>query len=147
MKKLFAIGLAALLLVAFTVPAMAKVDVGGLVLTDFYMFKQNAANKSGGLGVGETATDSSYSNTRIEVPGHSRIKARWTNENGVGMFIELGIGGATGGTAVVVRHAYGWWDVNPNFELMVGHSTTPFSPLTPDPVSYTHLTLPTTPYV
>jgi hypothetical protein len=47
------------------------------------------------------------------------------------MYIEFGIGGATGTTALILRHAYGWWDISPSFRLMAGHSTTPFSPLTP----------------
>jgi hypothetical protein len=131
MKKIFAIGLAALLLVAFTAPAMAKVDVKGIVFTDFYMYKQNAEHKSGGVAAGGVASDSSFTNTRIEVPGHTRLIGRWTNENGVGMFIEFGIGGAIGATGLSLRHAYGWWDVNPGFTLMVGHSTTPFAPLNP----------------
>ena len=127
MKKLFAIGFAALLLVAFTVPAMAKVDVGGIIFTDFYYFSQDNENKAGDT--------SDYSATRIQVPNITRLKAKWTNENGVGMFIEFGIGddtaGGSGNAGVALRHAYGWWDVNPGFTLLVGHSTTPFSPLTP----------------
>jgi hypothetical protein len=30
-----------------------------------------------------------------------------------------------------LRHAYGWWDVTPDFQIMAGKSTTPFSPLNP----------------
>lgn len=130
MKKILAIGFAALLLVAFTVPAMAKVDVGGIIFTDFYYFSQENENKAG--------DSSDYSATKIQVPNITRFKAKWTNENGVGMFIEFGIGDNTSGVQttsgdanVSLRHAYGWWDVNPGFTLMVGHSTTPFSPLTP----------------
>jgi hypothetical protein len=47
------------------------------------------------------------------------------------MYIEFGIGGASGASTVIVRHAYGWWDISPMFQLMAGHSTTPFSPLNP----------------
>ena len=132
MKKIFVVGFAALLLVAFTVPAMAKVDVGGIVFTDFYYQKQDAQNHSGFTVPPAVPADSSWSQSVIEVPSITRLKAKWTNENGVGMFIEFGIGGGQGATGVSLRHAYGWWDVNPGFTLMVGHSTTPFSPLTPD---------------
>lgn len=122
MKKLFVIGMAVLLLVAFTMPAMAKVKIGGIVFTDIYYLDRNTANAG--------ATDS-LTITTIEVPSITRLYGRWTNEDNVGMYIEFGIGGASGATGVAVRHAYGWWDVNPMFRIMAGHSTTPFSPLNP----------------
>jgi hypothetical protein len=65
----------------------------------------------------------------INVPNHSRLYARWTNEDNVGMYIESGIGDSA--DTWVLRHAYGWWDINPAFTLMAGWSTTPFSPLLP----------------
>lgn len=128
MKKLFVIGFAALLLVAFTAPAMAKVKIGGIVFTDFYYLDRDKKNAlSEGVGDG---TDP-YTVTRIEIPSITRLYAKWTNEDNVGLYIEYGLGGALGSTGVSVRHAYGWWDVNPAFSIMAGHSTTPFSPLNP----------------
>jgi hypothetical protein len=136
MKKLFVIGMAALLLVVFTMPAMAKVKIGGIVFTDFYYLdrdKENAAYR------GFAGTDS-YTVTAIQVPNITRLYGRWTNEDNVGMYIEFGIGQDSGGvdgslsdgvSSVRVRHAYGWWNINPAFRLMFGHSTTPFSPLNP----------------
>ena len=44
MKKLFIFGIAALLLVAFTVPAMAKVKIGGIIFTDFYYLDRDEEN-------------------------------------------------------------------------------------------------------
>lgn len=134
MKKLFVIGMAALLLVAFTVPAMAKVKIGGIIFTDFYYLdrdKENAAFR----GVGD-GTDS-YNVTGIQVPNITRLYARWTNEDNVGMYIEFGLGQDGGNldfsasNGASLRHAYGWWDVNPMFQIMAGKSTTPFSPLNP----------------
>jgi len=134
MKKLFVIGIAALLLVAFTMPAMAKVKIGGIIFTDFYYLdrdKNNAA-RAGYTGA--------ITGTAIQVPDITRLYGRWTNEDNVGMYIELGIGQNTGAVrnqtnegdgSVHLRHAYGWWDVNPSFTIMAGHSTTPFSPLAP----------------
>jgi len=136
MKKLFVVGLAALLLVAFAVPAMADVKIGGIIFTDFYYIdrdKDNMFNPQRG--------HSSYSNTAIQVPNITRLYGRWTNEDNVGMYIEFGLGQGGGGidasssddqNSAVVRHAYGWWDVNPMFQIMAGHSTTPFSPLNPN---------------
>jgi hypothetical protein len=139
MKKLFIIGIAALLLVAFTVPAMAKVKVGGIIYTDLFYIDRDAKNAAA-RGYGNDP----YQVTAIGLPNFSRLYARWTNEDNVGMFIEFGIGQPTNGTdlsksdGVVLRHAYGWWDVNPNFQILAGKSTTPFSPLVPSQmVGYT----------
>ncbi|MBW2008268.1 MAG: hypothetical protein JRJ16_09540 [Deltaproteobacteria bacterium] len=115
MKKLFVLGVAALLIVAFTVPAMAKVK--------------------GGVAKGSTTNEDDWSATEIQVPKITRFKARWTNEHNVGMYIEFGLGddtyGDSGNADASLRHAYGWWDASPSFRIMAGHSTTPFSPLTP----------------
>jgi len=138
MKKLLVLGMAALLLVAFSVPAMADVKIGGIIFTDFYYLdrdKENAAFY--GANTGKT----SYSNTAIQVPNITRLYGRWTNEDNVGMYIEFGLGQGSGSLnlsssddnySAVIRHAYGWWDVNPMFQIMAGHSTTPFSPLNPN---------------
>jgi len=142
MKKLFVVGMAALLLVAFSVPAMADVKIGGIIFTDFYYLDRNKDNLFNANRSKPGIDGSSYNNTAIQVPDITRFYARWTNEDNVGMYIEFGIG-YTGNVekvvtdkgqadnAVNVRHAYGWWDVNPMFQIMAGHSTTPFSPLNP----------------
>ena len=134
MKKLFVIGMAALLLVAFTMPAMAKVKIGGIIFTDFYYLDRDVNNAGrGGYVGGMTAT-------AIQLPNITRLYGRWTNEDNVGMYIEFGVGQDTnavrnqvnqGDGTVSIRHAYGWWDINPSFQIMAGHSTTPFSPLNP----------------
>ena len=138
MKKLFVLGIAALLLVAFAVPATAEVKIGGIIFTDFYYIDRSKDNMFNPTFGRPNAT--SYTTTAIQVPNITRLYARWTNEDNVGMYIELGLGQGSGGVdtsssdndfSVVVRHAYGWWDVNPMFQIMAGHSTTPFSPLNP----------------
>ena len=130
MKKLFVIGFAALLLVAFTMPVMAKVKIGGIIFTDFYYINRDKNSYFNPKG-------EAYTVTAIQLPNITRLYGRWTNEDNVGMYIEFGIGqtgGAIDGASddgVALRHAYGWWDVNPNFQIMAGKSTTPFSPLNP----------------
>jgi len=138
MKKLFVVGFAALLLVAFVVPAMADVKIGGIIFTDFYYLDRDSDNaRFYRVNNGQF----SYSNTSIQVPNITRLYGRWTNEDNVGMYIEFGLGQGGGGidlsssddsVSAVVRHAYGWWDINPMFQIMAGHSTTPFSPLNPE---------------
>ncbi len=146
MKKLFVIGIAALLLVAFTMPAMAKVKIGGIIFTDFYYLDRDQSNaRVKGMG------DDPFTNTAIQLPDITRLYAQWDNEDNVGMYIEFGIGQDGGNTLVgkdygptkatsahinqdsdvILRHAYGWWDINPMFQIMAGKSTTPFSPLNP----------------
>jgi len=137
MKKLFVLGMAALLLVAFSVPAMADVKIGGIIFTDFYYLDRDKENNSFYSG---RPMQNAYTNTAIQVPNITRLYGRWTNEDNVGMYIEFGLGQGGGGidlsssdnqNSAVVRHAYGWWDVNPSFQIMAGHTTTPFSPLNP----------------
>ena len=134
MKKLFIVGIAALLLVAFTVPAMAKVKIGGIIFTDFFY---QSRDKENAKLYGVTNGDYSYNNLAIQLPNITRLYARWTNEDNVGMYIEFGIGQTVSGIegqnddGVALRHAYGWWDVTPDFQIMAGKSTTPFSPLQP----------------
>ena len=136
MKKLFIIGFAALLLVAFTVPAMAKVKIGGIIFTDFYYVNRDKDNAKR-YGVTNKDDPTSYNVTALQLPSITRLNGRWTNEDNVGMFIEFGIGQTASGVdnknddGVTLRHAYGWWDVNPAFQIMAGKSTTPFSPLNP----------------
>ncbi len=134
MKKVSVILFTILMLVILTVPAMAEVKIGGIIFTDFYYLSRDKDNaKDWGLGNGI----SPYNVTAIQVPNITRLNARWTNEDNVGMFIELGVG-QTGGNiqrsqsdGVELRHAYGWWDVNSNLRLTAGKTTTPFSPLHP----------------
>ena len=125
MKKLFVIGMAALLLVAFTMPAMAKVKIGGIIFTSLYYLDRDSDNKR----VYNPAAfgNDSYTNTRIDLNPISRFYFRWTNEDNVGLYFESSVSSSDVG----IRHFYGWWEVNPMFQIMAGHSTTPFSPLAP----------------
>ncbi|MEA2112377.1 MAG: hypothetical protein U9P50_00175 [Patescibacteria group bacterium] len=113
---------------------MAGVKIGGIVFTDFYYLDRDKKNaEDWGLGNGTC----SYNTTAIQVPNITRLNVRWTNEDNVGMYIELGVGQQWGNVewgwddGVELRHAYGWWEVNSNLKLTAGKTTTPFSPLHP----------------
>jgi hypothetical protein len=144
MKKVLTIAFAGLLLVAFTAPAMAKTTVGGILFTDFYYGKASeefvfgGVNKSNPADVAAAAVTPEFTQTVIEVPVISRLRIRWTNEDNVGMYYETGVMGANGSGASGMRHFYGWWDINPSFRLLAGHTTTPFSPLNPSQLIGTH---------
>ena len=45
--------------------------------------------------------------THMELPTITRLRAKWSNEDRVGMYLELGMGGGSGGAGVFLRHAYG----------------------------------------
>jgi hypothetical protein len=138
MKKLFVLGFAALLLMVFTIPAVADVKIGGIVFTDFYYINRNEENAQyRGVVEADATRADSYNVTTIQVPDITRLYARWTNEDNVGLYIELGLGQDEYGVddsssaGINTRHAYGWWDITPNFQILAGHHTTPFSPLNP----------------
>lgn len=66
----------------------------------------------------------------------SRVYFKWANDDGVGMHIELGLGGTfeggggqLGPEGVYLRQAYGWWKKSDGFRLLVGMTTSVFSPL------------------
>ena len=132
MKKLFGIILAVLLVTAFTAPAMAKFNINAVIQTDMYWWEQSAENKVGGVLTGTVPGDGDLSTMNIDVPGWSRFNITWTNEKDVRARFEVQSGGiGFASPAVTMRHAYGAWQATPNFELMAGWSTTPFSPLAP----------------
>ena len=121
-----------LLLIFFTENASAKVTIGGRVYVDFYFLERNRENSQyKGLGNG------TFTNTAIQIPNISRFNVTWTNEDNVGMFVQVGVGQTGGGTVlsdsngVSLRHAYGWWDLTDNFQVLAGKTTTPISPLLP----------------
>ncbi|MFC1883584.1 hypothetical protein ACFL2O_02330 [Thermodesulfobacteriota bacterium] len=132
MKKILMLMSAAALSLCVAMPATAKVHVGGLVALDFYYHRVTSTdNPLGGITPG---TDD-WQQLEIEVPGHSRMNAKWvTDDSDVGMFIELGLGGPNGATGVTLRHAYGWWQIHPMFKLLAGHTDGSFATLNPGQV-------------
>ncbi len=134
MKRLFFMAVFLMLSAVFAMPAMADVKLGGMIFTDFYYLdrdKENALFSEVGNG------SSPYTVTTVQLPNISRFYGKWTNEDNVGMYVEIGIGQGSGdinqniSNGVELRHAYGWWDVNDRFQILAGKSTTPFSPLNP----------------
>ncbi len=130
MKKILAVLFAAALLVAFTVPAMAKTYLGGIVFQEVNYYKNEVTNDED-----PTGADSDFDTIYWDLAVFSRFKARLTNEDNVGLFVEFGLGGRTGfGNLTYLRHLYGWWDVNPQFRILAGQTSLPISPLAPDTV-------------
>jgi hypothetical protein len=134
MKKILMVAVFLLLSCVSALSAVAAVKLGGIIFTDFYYLnrdKENAQFSRVGNGT------NSYNVTTIQLPNISRLHGRWTNEDNVGMYIEIGIGQTSGdidlntSNGVELRHAYGWWDINDRVQVLAGKTTTPFSPLNP----------------
>lgn len=132
MSKFLSHAIAGLLLVLLALPAAASSTLGGIVFVDTFYVRKDAANNSGGIASGSAVDADSYAATRIEVPNNTRIRASWSNEDAVGMYIELGLGGGNSGTGVNLRHAYGTYQFTDRWQMLLGHSTSPFSPLSPN---------------
>jgi hypothetical protein len=133
MKKFFIVAVACLLAVAFTAPVMAEVKVGGIVFTDIMWDRRSddfMQTTTGGVN------QDSVTMVRMHETLASRVYFKWANDDGVGMHIELGLGGTveglggqSGPEGVYLRHAYGWWKKSDGFRLLVGMTTSVFSPL------------------
>ncbi|MBW1736885.1 MAG: hypothetical protein JRJ69_04830 [Deltaproteobacteria bacterium] len=124
MKKLSILILVLFVCVAFAVPAVAKVTMGGKVYVDTMFIKndEHFQRNSAAVAAVINSLDASRSWFTIDVPGSTRLYGKWTNDAGdVGMHIEIGLRGEEGGAeAVNTRYAYGWWKINPMFKLTVG---------------------------
>jgi len=134
MKKILLFALAALLVVAWAMPVMAKVHMGGIVFVDA-MWVKNDEHFQRNTSIFATAgsLDASRSWFCIDVPDITRLYGKWVNDAGdVGMHIEIGLRGEEGGGEVVnTRYAYAWWQINPMFKLTVGQQDEVISPYAP----------------
>ena len=121
-----------LLLMVSSGPVWAKITIGGRVYVDFYYLDRNKENAHY-----QKLGNDPFTNTTIQVPNITRFNVNWTNEDNVGMFMQVGLGQMSGGTTdstsdgATLRHAYGWWDITENFQVLAGKTTTPISPLLP----------------
>jgi hypothetical protein len=134
MKKILLFALAAVLIVAYAMPVMAKVHVGGIVFVDAMYVKNDEhfmRNTSSFSAL--NSVDASRSWFCIDVPDITRLYGKWVNDAGdVGMHIEIGLRGEEGGGEVVnTRYAYGWWQINPMFKLTVGQQDEVVAPYAP----------------
>ena len=131
MKKILLFVLAALLIVAYAMPVMAKVHMGGIVFVDVtYVKNDEHFQRNTSFFAAANSTDASRSWFSIDVPDITRLYGKWVNDAGdVGMHIEIGLRGEEGGGEVVnTRYAYAWWQINPMFKLTVGQQNEVIAP-------------------
>lgn len=111
-KQLLAIASAGL--ICCTNASFAKSTIGGIIFTNSFYESRDIGNET-------------LNRTVVDIDNNSRLRVRWTNEDNVGMYIETGVG-----DSVSLRHAFGTWNVNENWQILAGQTSTPFAPLNPD---------------
>jgi hypothetical protein len=134
MKKILLFALAVFLIVAYAMPVMAKVHVGGIVFVDtMYVINDEHFQRNTSIFATAGSVDATRSWFCIDVPDITRLYGSWVNDAGdVGMHIEIGLRGEEGGAEFVnTRYAYGWWQINPMFKLTVGQQDEVVSPYVP----------------
>ncbi len=110
----------------------ARTTFGGIIFLDSYGIFKNSANNSGGRMSGFPGEADNFSSLRMELPNITRLRASWSNEDDVTMFIEVGLGGASGSTNVNTRQAFGTYRIDDRWQILAGQTTSPFSPLFPN---------------
>jgi opacity protein-like surface antigen len=131
MKKLLIIALAAVLCLAFTLPAAAKIRIGGRITTDFSWSQENEERTAGSVEKGTNNPVSKQSETVFSMPRTmNRLNARYSNddESLIGV-IELR-GGADGDDDLSDsghwNYAYVMWRINPMWRLQIGQQAQTF---------------------
>jgi len=122
MKKYILCTCICVLLTGLSGIASAKSTLGGIIFTDFY-WQSIDSNIAG--------SEKDFDRVKIELPNMSRLRAKWTNEDDLTMYIEYGFGGSSAATGTKLRHAWGKWDFSTTGQILAGHTTSPFSPLFP----------------
>jgi hypothetical protein len=133
MKKFLIVALSALLCVCLAGPAMAKIQMGGMITFDSFYENDSEENASGGVAPGNQPTSGSLGRTQFQMPTpFNRLNAKYTSDDGmIGGFIELRGGGGLATNAAIWN--YGWidWRFNPSVYLRIGRQTQAFSIMAP----------------
>ena len=131
MKKFLIVVLAALFCLGFALPAMAAVQVGGMITTDFYYYDKSKEAQAGGLVQGATTLYDGVSEIQINLPqAYNRFNVRFnTDDNVLIGFIELRQGAPDVDKESGLIWNYGWlmWQVAPNHRFMIGRQTQAYS--------------------
>jgi len=148
MKKLLIGVLAVACCVAFSVPAMAEIKVGGMISAEqFYWNVSKERRQLGGIQDGVATTLDDYSSVEFAMgQPWNRLNMQYiSDDKKIGGFIELRTGGQKGGGNSVNATAnptgeqnFDWelayidWHLNPNFYLRVGRQTQTFAIYSPE---------------
>jgi len=125
MKKITTTLLSALTLLSITPSSLvAKSTIGGILFTNIYYSDTDTKTQDDPAAI---RNEHQVGKFNVVVPNNSRFRVRWDNEDNVGMYLEVGYGASS----MKIRHAYGKWDVNEQWQILAGQTSTPFAPLNP----------------
>ena len=150
MKKFFIVAIVALVCLGLTMPAVAKVKVGGMITQDVTYFSMNDSRTRsqatfGGAGVPAFPAvalnpDSSFSNVDFRLPQpFNRVNVAYSNDdNTIRGFVEVRGGTNAGGgidvldtpgnmNAIVWNYAWIDWVLSPNDFIRFGRQTQAFA--------------------
>jgi hypothetical protein len=133
MKKFSIIALAAIVCLAFSMPAMAKVQVGGMINLQVYYFDESEEAVVGGVTQGGATGHNGTEDTFFDLTNPlNRLYARYNNEdNSVIGYIQLRGGGQH--RAHGLAWYYGWimWQFHPMLRLQIGRQSQSFAIMAP----------------
>ena len=150
MKKFFIVAIVALVCLGLTMPAVAKVKVGGMITQDIFYFSQNDTRARSQASFGNAGVpafpvvavnpDSTFSTLDFRLPqAFNRLNAAYSNDdNTIRGFIEVRGGSSFSdnqnalmagnpGNALVWNYAYIDWVLSPNDYLRFGRQTQRFA--------------------
>ena len=135
MKKFLIAALAAFFCLAFAVPAMAKVDVGGMVTLDWTYLNENDERASGGVSAGSTPSSNGFKDTNFIIPQpFNRVGISWASDDGaLKTYTEIRGGGSNEAASSDTIFNYAWiqWQITPNHDITFGKQTTNFARFIP----------------
>jgi hypothetical protein len=136
MKKFLIIMLAAFFCLAFALPAMAKVRVGGMITWDFLYRDISAEAYSDGVQQGSTTAYNGWNGTHMLMPwGFNRLEAYYSSDDeAIKAKVQFrGGGDAAGAVDGRLYDAWIMWQLSPGFRLQIGRIAQTFSSATPPP--------------
>jgi hypothetical protein len=152
MKKFIILVLAAFFCLAFTLPAMAKVTVGGRVALDWSYIDTNseasttsivAGSPTQGVPLGSTTTSNGFKDMNFVVPWTlNRLNVKYTSDDGaLSAFIEWRGGGSNDASSTAGFLNYSWitWQITPSNQITFGKQTTNFARFIPQQWVGTHV--------
>jgi len=134
MKKLFIVACAVVFCLAFAMPAMAKVTVGGMVALDMYYLGQSSEHQTPNGQVQNAAqTRDDFGELNLNVPqANNRLIVRYKSDDEVMTgYIELRGGGRDGGNTIDFKYSWLDWKPSEMFHLRAGRQPQTFSVLAP----------------
>ncbi|NNG06332.1 MAG: hypothetical protein HKM90_01250, partial [Desulfobacteraceae bacterium] len=135
MKKFIIVVLAAFFCLAFTLPAMAKVTIGGRITLDWTYIDKDAERASGGVPVGSKPSSNGFKDMNFIPPSPlNRLEAKYTSDEGaLSARIQWRGGGPADASSNFgfLNYSYFTWQITPTNRITFGKQTTNFARFIP----------------